>query len=259
MKLTRYALAVAFSAILAVQSVVTAAEPAGPSEIAIQSAAQDGKLLYLLFYRETDAPTNAMFEVVKASTAQNPAAAWATVQISDPAQKAVVDRFEVSRAPMPMVIALHPYGAVTGAFQTRVTPEALAKCMISPKQAECMAALQQDQLVLICLQSQPAFTLPTAVRDWVNDPQYAQRTRVVTVATNDPAEAGFLAGMQIDGRQVPPATVFLAPPGVLVGKFPVTATKDQLAAKLADAGKCCEDENCKHNHKAATKPGKVQR
>ena len=203
-----------------------------------------------------------MFETIKTVTGQHPGTSWATVQISDPAQRAVAERFKVTRAPMPMVIALHPNGAITGAFQMRATPEALAQCIVSPKKAECMAALQQNQLVLICLQTQAEQPLPAGVSEWVADPHFAQRTRVVTLAMSDPAEAGFLTEMQINLKQNAPATVFLAPPGVMVGKFTTAATKQHLAAKLADAGRCCEEENCKHNQqstKGAATSGKVTR
>jgi hypothetical protein len=33
---------------------------------------------------------------------------------------------------------------------------------------------------------------------------------------------------------------------VLVGKFGPGASKDEIAAALAKAGKCCDDENCRH-------------
>jgi hypothetical protein len=41
----------------------------------------------------------------------------------------------------------------------------------------------------------------------------------------------------------------MAPPGVMVGMFPATASLGELAAALAAASKCCEDPNCKHHHK----------
>lgn len=262
MSMSRFLSAIITTVALSMQSPAHAVEPASGPERAIQAAAQDGTLLYLLFYRDADAATNAMLETVKAATGQHPGTSWATVQIADPAQRTVAERFKLTRAPMPMVIALHPNGAVTGAFQMRTTPEALAQCIVSPKKAECMAALQQDQLVLVCLQTQAEQPLPAGVRDWVADPHFAQRTRVVTLAVDDPAEAGFLTSMRVDPRQNSPTTVFLAPPGVMVGKFTAVATKQQMAAKLADAGKCCEDENCKHNQqstKGAATPGKVTR
>jgi hypothetical protein len=43
--------------------------------------------------------------------------------------------------------------------------------------------------------------------------------------------------------------VVLAPPGVLVGKYPAGVTKDQIGAALHAAGKCCNDPNCIHNKK----------
>jgi hypothetical protein len=262
MRTSHFLFAVATTLALSIHSSAHAAEPASAPERAIQAAAQDGKLTYLLFYRDADAATNAMFAAVKVATEQHPDTTWATVQIGDPAQRTVAERFKVTRAPMPMVVALHPNGAVTGAFPARVTPEALAQCIVSPKKAECMAALQQDQLVLICLQTQADQPLPSGVREWIADAHFAQRTRVVTLATKDLAEAGFLASMQVDPEQSAPATVFLAPPGVMVGKFTAVATKQQMAAKLAEAGKCCEDENCKHNQQStrgAATPGKVTR
>ena len=241
--------------LFASRSTTIAADSVSAPERAMQTAAQEGKLIYLMFYREADAATNAMFDTIKASTGVTPDTTWATVQIGDPEQRAVAERFKVTRAPMPMVIALHPNGAITGAFPSRATAENLAQCVVSPKKAECLAALQQDQLVLICLQGQAGQQLPAGVREWVADPHFAQRTQVVTLTIDDPAEAGFLSSLQIEPRQANPMTVFLAPPGVIIGKFTTVATKQQMAVKLADAGKCCDDENCKHNQK----PGKVTR
>lgn len=243
-------------------SAARAEEPVGGPEQAIQAASENGTLLYLVFYREADAATIALRDTVKATADQHSGTSWTTVQVTDPAQRPVAERFKVTRAPMPMVIAVAANGAVTGAFQKRVTPEALAGCIVSPKKAECMAALQQDKLVLLCLQEQQEQPLPAAIQAWAADPHFADRTRVMILTMGDSAEAGFLASMQIDPHQNEPVTVFLAPPGIMVGKFPPTATKEDLAAKLADAGKCCDDKNCKHNQQSkngATKPGKVTR
>ncbi len=246
----------------ACSSAVRAQEPALAPEQAIQAASQNGTLLYLVFYREADATTNALVDTVKTTASQHSGTSWTAVNVTDPAQRPVSDRFKVTRAPMPMVMAVAPNGAVTGAFSKRATPEALVGCIVSPKKAECMAALQQDKLVLLCLQSEPGQPLPTAIEEWAADPHFGPRTRVMTLTMGDSAETNFLASMQIDPKQSGPLTVFLAPPGVLVGKFPSSVTKEELATKLAGAGKCCEDANCKHNQqskKGATAPGKVIR
>lgn len=225
----------------------TAAKP----DQAIQSAAQAGKLIYLVFYKELDAATKSAIDAAKACSIRIDGTAYTTVRISDPTERPVAEKYEVTRAPMPMVIGVHPNGAVTGYFHTKVTEADLAKCVVSPKKAECMKSLQQNQLVLICVQPQGKQSIPQGVRDLQTDPHFAKRTQVVTVSLDDPAELSFLTGMEVDPKSDAAVTVFLAPPGAMIGKFATTATKNDMAAKLAAAGKCCDDINCKHNQQPA--------
>jgi hypothetical protein len=221
---------------------------ASKPEQAIQTAAQEGKLIYLVFSKESDAATKSIMETVKAVSARSEGTTYTSIRIADPAERIVAEKYEVTRAPMPMVIGVHPNGAVTGYFHTKVSESDLLQCVVSPKKAECMKALQQNQLVLICLQSPGKQSIPSGVRELQADPHFAKRTQVVTLSLGDPAEATFMKGMEVDPKKDSPMTVFLAPPGAMVGKFSLTATKDDLAAKLAEAGKCCDDKNCKHNH-----------
>jgi hypothetical protein len=74
---------------------------------------------------------------------------------------------------------------------------------------------------------------------------------------DDPAEARFYQQMKLSPNQVNgPYAVLIAPPGVLIGHFDTKASAEQIAAAIHKAGKCCEDENCKHNHAPqATAPG----
>lgn len=231
-------------------------------EKAIAAAVQEGKLIYLVFYKDTDAPTKAVMESVKLFTGRTDGSTFTTVKITDPAERAVAEKYQVTRAPMPMVIGVHANGAVTGYFHTKISDADLTQCVVSPKKAECMKALQQNKLVLVCLQTQPQQGIPQGVADLTADPHFSHRTQVVTLSLNDPAEASFLAGMEVDPKKNPPQTVFLAPPGVVVGKFAATAQKNDLAAKLAEAGKCCDDKNCKHNQQSAKQtqqPGRTVR
>jgi hypothetical protein len=67
---------------------------------------------------------------------------------------------------------------------------------------------------------------------------------------SDPAEDRFLRDMEINPADASGSALeVLAPPGMLVGKFPSTATTADIAAQLHAAGKCCNDPNCKHNKK----------
>jgi hypothetical protein len=224
------------------------AEPTSKGAAALAQAAADGKIAYLIFYRDGNAPTQAVTQAVQAHSEKYTAkAVWFSVGVTDPAEKALVDKFQVSRAPTPLVLGVHPNGAVTGVFQKPMTEAEFVQTLVSPTKAECMKRLQADQLVLLCVQAPGQQAVPQGVKEFQADPQFAQRTQVLTVQLNDPNEAAFFTYLQIDPQTTTPLTVFMAPPGVMVGKFPSTASKADLARSLHQAGKCCDDKNCKHN------------
>ena len=81
------------------------------------------------------------------------------------------------------------------------------------------------------------------------------------MSLDDPAEARFYRQMNLNPEQVDgPYAVLIAPPGVLVGHFDRQASAEQIAAAIHKAGKCCDDENCKHNHgRQAAVPGGKRR
>jgi hypothetical protein len=79
---------------------------------------------------------------------------WAEVvpvQASNSAEKALVDRFGTSRAPMPLVLAVASCGAVTKAFGAVFDETQLRTAFVSPETQLCRKALQDRKLVLLCV------------------------------------------------------------------------------------------------------------
>lgn len=233
---------------------VAAQEPMNPHQV-LEQASVHNRYTFLIFYREDSAATRAMAQSVNGTIAQRPGAASATyVLTSDPGNRPLVDRFGLGRAPMPLTVAIAPNGAMTGIFPTKVTDEQLAGSFVTPSMAGCMKAMQSGKLVLLCVQNSPVDVLPQGVRDFQADPQFATRVAVVPLPVAEPSEAPLLKELQIDVQQPGHATtVFMAPPGVLVGKFSASTSKDELATALHKAGKCCDDPHCKHNKLAPAK------
>jgi hypothetical protein len=102
---------------------------------------------------------------------------------------------------------------------------------------------------LLCVQSRSPQTQQVSpqqgVVDFAADERYAGSTEIVALDRADPAEASFLQDLQVNPRTAGDTTVFLAPPGSVVGKFDGAVTKEQLVAKLQTAqsdpcagGKC---------------------
>jgi len=244
-------------------SAVRGQSPAAPpsaAQLALAEAGGQGRYAYVVFYRADDEATRAMAQAVDAAVAQRPDAVVPVyVSLADPAERPLVERFAVGRAPMPMTIVTAPNGAITGAFPQRVTAEQLAGAFVTPSMAACMKSMQQGRLVFLCLQTTPQPLVPGAINEFAADPQFKNRVDVVLVQATDPAEAPLLAELGLGASQPAQAnTVFFAPPGVLVGKFGLLSTKAEVAAALHKAGKCCDDPHCKHGHAAQPSGGAVR-
>ena len=162
------------------------------------------------------------------------------VNVTDPNEKLVVDKFGVSRAPMPLVVALAPNGAITKGFPVKFDENQLREGFVSPCTAKCLKCLQDRKLVLLCVQNEKTqFTQAamSAAQNFKADARYAKATEIVALNPEDQAEAAFLQDLKVDPRTSQAVTVVLAPPGQPVASFVGAVTKDQIVAKV-QAGPC---------------------
>ena len=229
------------------------AQSSGQSSLA--EAAKQQKFAFLLFYRANDATTQAMYKVLNAELARHNNATFVPVNITDPQEKAVIDQFDASRTPMPAIMAIAPNGAITGVFAQKLTAAQVDAAIVTPAQARCMRALQDKKLVLLCVQPTGSQQVPVGVQQFKADKLNVNRTHLVSFQAGDPAEAKFLQQLKVRPDTRTTVTAFMAPPGVLLGTFNDKVTPTVLMTKLAAAGQCCDDPNCKHGKPAtATKP-----
>lgn len=239
--------------------------PATATQGVIYQAAQDGKYTFLMFYKQKDAASDVMAATLKETLAdKSEQAVVAYVQVGNPAEQALISKYDVGRAPMPLIIALAPNGAMTGMFTQKVTAEKLSEAFVTPTMMFAMKNLQENKLVLVTVQGSAKAPAPVAIKDFQGDPHFKDRIVTASMSAGDPQEARFVGQMQIDSKSKATHTVLLAPPGVMVGKFDAVASKDEIAAALAKAGKCCDDPNCKHHQhppvsRTATRPSGARR
>ena len=216
---------------------------------AVAAAAQESKYLFIFFWKANDEQNRAMFGVFQSAMNKwEQSANSVGIQITDPNEKPLVDKLDVSRAPMPLVVALAPNGAVTKGFPVKFTEQQLQQAFVSPCTARCLKALQDRKLVLLCVQNERTQFSQAAWRgaqDFKADARYAKATEVVALNPEDQAETAFLRDLKVDPRTAQAVTVVLAPPGQPVASFVGAVTKDQIVAKVASAksgpcagGKC---------------------
>jgi len=228
-----------------------AAETRVKSSTALAENAQQGKYTFVLFYKANDAATTAMNNTLHQALAKHQGKGAVTfVHVADPAEQALITKYDVARAPMPMTVAIAPNGAMTGIFPQKLEATHVDNSFVTPTMMQVMKALQENKLVFVTVNGAGNNVVPVSLRDFQSDPHFNQRMVTLTMNAADPAEAKFAAEMEVDPRASGTQLSLLAPPGVLVGKYAANTPKNTIAAALAEAGKCCDDPNCKHHHPA---------
>lgn len=215
---------------------------------AIESAAQEGKYLFVFFYKESNEKTAQLQSIFDQAMQKLGAhVQFVKVNVKDPAERTIVDRFNMKRSPMPFVVAIAPNGAITGGF-TSFTEDQLLSSMASQGAAKCLKALQDKKLVLLCLQNNQTTDNEAALKgakEFKTDPRYATATEIVMIDPKDQQEQGFLNQLSIDLNSSQATTVLISPPAEIVGTYRGAITKDKIASDLQCAASgCCGPGGC---------------
>jgi len=221
------------------------AAPAGGKGAAVmQQAASANKYLFAFFYEKDDAATRATRKTFDNAVKKiTPAAESVAVDRNDPAWGEVVAKFAVDRAPMPLVLAIAPNGAVTGGFKAAdLTEQRLGDMVASPAMQQCLKALQERKLVFVCLQNGHTKANEAAmkgVNEFRADPQFAEAAEIVKVDPADAREAKLVGQLKVDPKAKTANTALLAPPGMLVTSVEGATSKAGLEAALKKASSSC--------------------
>jgi hypothetical protein len=227
----------------------SAAVNTSPAQAAIDRAAAANKYVFLFFWKEKGSQTDQAWAAFQSAMAKvGDRAGAVSIWVADPAAKKLVDKYGARGAPMPLVLAVAPCGAITKAFTKAFDEKQLRTAFVSPCTQRCLKALQSGKLVFVCLvdQSNPRDKVATfkGVEDFKADKKYGAATEVVLVNVRDTNEAAFLKELGV-GAQYAPMTVFLAPPGTVIGTFSRGTSKAMFTAKLAAAQSgCCPGGSC---------------
>ncbi len=225
-------------------------EPSAKSRglAAIDAAARNGKYLFVFFWKANGKQNQAMRGVLESAMKKwKDSADSISISITDPNEKPIVDKYNVSRAPMPLVLALAPNGAITRGFPVKFDEKQLAKGFVSPATEKCLKYMQDKKLVLVCIQNgktQFSQIARKSALDFQADKRFAKTTGIVMVDPEDKAEHPMLKGLKVAPQTTEAIIVVLTPLGP-IAKFVGNVTKDQIVAKIASAqsgpragGKC---------------------
>ena len=221
-----------------------AARSTNTGALAMRQAAEAKQYLFAFIYEQNDDATRAARKTFDAGVAKiTPAPKSVAVDRSDPTEKDIVEQFKLEAAPMPLVLAIAPNGAVTAGLKAADLTEArLANAVVGPGMQQCLKGLQDRKLTFVCLQNASTKANDAAmkgVNEFKADPQFADGVEVVKVDPSDPKEAKFLAQLKADPKAKTANTTFLAPPGMIVAQVEGATSKSALEASLKKAMASC--------------------
>ena len=211
---------------------------------AMRQAAEAKQYLFAFIYEQNDDATKAARKTFDAGVAKiTPAAKSVAVDRTDPTEKEIVEQFKLEAAPMPLVLAIAPNGAVTAGIKgPELTEARLASAVASTGMQQCLKSLQDRKLTFVCLQNANTKANAAAmkgVNEFKADPQFAEDVEVIKVDPADPKEAKFLAQLKADPKAKTANTTFLAPPGMIVAQVEGATSKATLEASLKKAMAAC--------------------
>src|SRR3954468_6462588 len=120
------------------------------------AAPANPKFTFMLFWKEDNAATRAVAQSVKDAVAKRAdRAQWTDYQVTDPKNAALVEKYKLSRTPMPLVLCVAPNGAVTGGFPQAITDENADQALVTPTMTNVMKNLQDGKIVVVHVQTMP--------------------------------------------------------------------------------------------------------
>ena len=216
---------------------------------ALQQAADAKKHLFVFIHEQDDEETRECRKTFDASICKlGDAVQWIAIDRSAPSESEFVEKYGLKAAPMPLVLSFAPNGAIIGGFLgERLTEEQLVGALASPGMQACLKALQGRKLVLLCAQNGTTKSNDTAmkgVNEFAADERFTQATEIIKVDPSDASERKFLTQLQVDSKAEQATTVFLAPPGSIIGKFSGATDKAKFLTALQSASSGCGPGGC---------------
>ena len=204
--------------------------------VAMEQAAEANKYLFALFHKAEDDQTSEMRQVLAAAMSKiADRAASVEVDVTAESEEAIVDRFRLQYAPMPLLLVIAPNGVITGGFPVRANEESLLGAFATPCTTTLLKALEDGKLVFVCVQNANSKSRKQAmrgVRKFQRDPRFADDTEMITVDPADAAEKELLENLRIDPETPEAVTVFFGPRGRPIGEFYGETNLDELVHTL---------------------------
>lgn len=216
---------------------------AGTAQEAIESANKSGLAVFLVITDPGNANTQQAMDI--ANQAHSKIVKSEVIQMirSDAANKELVAKYGVSKAPLPLILVIASNGVVAGGYPSyQATAELLVNLVPSPVKSDVLKALSAGKSVFLVVSSknmkEKDEVMNTCSQACI---EMQNNTKLIGLDLDDQKEKAFIAEMKIDPAITSPQTFVINSKGQVTGTFndDVSSTTLVATAKKLPAAKGC--------------------
>ena len=233
-----------------------AAKPAAsPGAAALEKAAKDNKYLFIFFWREDTQHSRVMRGVFQAAMAKmaDKAADRGDSSRRRRRKRQIVARYDVSRSPMPLVLAIAPNGAVTKGLADAVRRRAASASVRQPVHGRVHEGPPGAQ-ARAPVRPEAAAAGPDggAAQERAGLHRRCGICEDHQGRRSEPRRCGrggsSSRDIQVDPQTVTPVTVLMAPPAAVIGSYADEVTKERLGGQAEGGAIGCCGPGCSCHH-----------
>jgi hypothetical protein len=227
-------------------SAVQAAPKPSQAMSAIQSAAKQGRYIFITFYKKGDDASQKMLsDLNKVQGKLSSRASFTSVDVNDSANSGVVRRYGVERSPTPLLIVLAPNGAITAGFPNEVPSQAkktvFSDVFVSKAKADLLKTLQDQKTAAICVQNSRTKHNKeslAAAKGLNKTSPFTGTVRIIQIDPLAKAEAKLLRELKVNTKSPEAQIVVVASSGNVMGRFAGAVTTSKMVAVLKKSPDC---------------------
>ena len=210
----------------------------------IEKANKSCKPVFLVAYNANGAEADKAFSIADGAK-KNLKASSVVIKMNtaDAANSALVTKYRLAGAPLPLILVLDKNGSATGGFILKdATAEKLVDLIPSPKSSELIKALAEGKSAYIVVYKESMTSKKNIIDNCaVACGKMDNKTVTVMVAIDDKNETKLLQNLKCDMNAKEPVTYVINKSGQVIGTHNGITDVNTLvaSAKKAPAGGCC--------------------
>jgi hypothetical protein len=208
----------------------------------LEKATDKGKTVFLLVFEPNTQGLEPAREIVNTASKQVKKSTIIELNRADAANEALVGKYRLAGAPIPLIMVLAGNGAIAGGLPAaNLSSEQLVKMVPTAKKSEVLKAVQDGQSVLITAagKKMPKETSMSSACAAACGQMQGKCTSI-KIDLDDDDELPFLNELKINPQSKEPVTVVINAQGQVTGSFSGAVEVGSLVqAANKKAGGCC--------------------